>query len=184
MDMYERLYFAKYVRKMRVSLTPDHDFNRFPWQSRIVVQELFNCADNNTRVIKIFLGDVKTEFYKSMLFENIKALSEKGINFDIVLAEPPLGQYVDIWRNLIISCNNKVRVRYKKKYDEKSCHIILVGDNYRFELAHPRFEGEVTDSYPERPAQFGFHEKSTATEIANYWTQSIDKDLVEITAAA
>gem|GEM_PF-5945867 len=33
MDMYERLYFAKYVRKMRVSLTPDHDFNRFPWQS-------------------------------------------------------------------------------------------------------------------------------------------------------
>jgi len=184
MNMWEQLYFEKYVKKMRTSCIPDYDFNHYPWQWRIVVNEILAYAEENPQEeAKIFLGDINLRFYGPSLLDRIKELVKKGCKFNIVLAESPDKNMMLLWQDLAKS--EKVTVRMKPKYSNKLCHLVLVGTAYRIELPHDKFEGSVTDDTPEQKARFGFYEREFAQRLEAYWHKKIiTDDLVDLHVAA
>lgn len=179
--MLEKIFFEKYVRKMRTSSDPDHDYNHFPFQCRTVVDNILIYAEEYPQEVKIFLGDINREFYQTLLFDRIKELSKKGCTFDIVLAKPQTGERLSSWQEL--NALEGVRVRVKPKYNNQLCHLILVGSAYRVEVPHPPLQEKVTDLIPERNARFGFHEKDYTSRLQVYWNQNILTDIVELPAA-
>lgn len=179
--MLEKIFFEKYVRKMRTSSDPDHDYNHFPFQCRTVVDNILTYAEEYPQEVKIFLGDINREFYQTLLFDKIKELSKKGCTFDIVLAQPQTGKRLSSWQKL--NALEKVHVRVKPKYNDQLCHLILAGSTYRVEVPHPPLQEEVTDLIPERNARFGFHERDYTSRLRAYWDQNVLTDLVELPAA-
>ena len=179
--MLEKIFFEKYVRKMRTSSDPDHDYNHFPFQCRTVVDNILTYAEEYPQEVKIFLGDINRDFYQTLLFDRIRALVENRCTFDIVLAAPPTSERLPLWQAL--NALEGVRVRMKQAYSDQLCHLIIAGAVYRVEVPHPQLQEEVTDLKPERDARFGFHEKEYVSRLQLYWEQDIETDLVKLPAA-
>ena len=180
----EKLFFGKFVEKMRRVPEPDHYYNHFPWQARIVVDNILTSAERNNEDVKIFLGDVNREFYGIDFFDRIREFAEKGCRFDIILAAPPEEKKLTAWHEL--AGIDGIRVRTKPEYSETLCHLVFSGSAYRIERPHGRLrEGmEVTEVAPERNARFGFHENEYVRRLEAYWDQSVETtDLTEIVAA-
>jgi hypothetical protein len=172
----------RYVRRMRVIPYPDFDFNRHPFMSRIIVSELFSYAQEHPEEeVKMFIGDVKSEFYGDyLLFDRTCELAKKGIKFNVILAKPPAKQYLPNWQKLVKESSGNIRVRMKPQYSDKLCHLILVGGAYRKEAPHEDYEGEVTDFEPLRPARFAFHDEFYAqSNVLDYWRTEVDIDDVQ-----
>ena len=173
----------KYVRKMRLIPVTDHDFNSFPFMSKIIVEEIFMYAqDHPDEEVKMFIGDVKSDFYgDNWLFDKISSLSDEGIKFNIVLAKPPNMKDNDKWQSLKKRFSGNVTVKTKPQYDEELHHLILVGDAYRYEDPHKYYEGEVTDLSPLRPARFAFHDEYyVKKEVLEHWKTQVNSDLQEL----
>lgn len=166
----------RYVRRMRLIPYPDHDYNSYPFVCRVIIQELFAYSQENPEEeVKIFTGDVKSEFYgDDWLFENIDELAAKGIKFNIMLAKPPTGDYLSKWQRLMEKYHGKVNVRAHETYNNQLQHLMLVGDSYRIEAPHEDYEGAVDEVSPLRPARYGFHERSFAeSEVLSHWESEV-----------
>lgn len=166
----------RYVRRMRLMPYPDHDYNSYPFVCQVIVQELFAYSQEHPEEeVKIFTGDIKSEFYgDSWLLERIDELAGKGIKFDIILAKPPTGDCLSKWQLLMAGHPGAVNVRAHQKYNNKLRHLMLVGDSYRIEAPHQDYEGPVNEVRPLRPARYGFHERSfTESDVLSHWENEV-----------
>ena len=176
----------RYVKKMRILPYPDYDFNLYPFMSRIIVEELLDYSiENPEEEVKMFIGDVKSEFYgRDILFKRISELASNGIKFNIILAKPPKDNYLNEWRDLHNKFQDKIKIRMKTRYDSNLCHLILIRDAYRIEVPHEDYDGQVTDFLPLRPARFGFHDESYAQSVVlEHWNNGAIKDAVNLDAS-
>ncbi len=173
----------RYVRRMRIVPYPEYDYNVYPFMSRIIVDELFAFAQvHPKKKIKMFTGDIRSEFYGGdFLFDRISDFARKDIKFNIILAKPPDGQYLARWQKLIAESSGNVQVRTKPQYNDRLCHLLLVGeDGYRKEAFHEDYEGDVTELEPERPARFAFHDRFYAkNNVLEYWKTKVNTNDVE-----
>jgi hypothetical protein len=170
-----------YVRDMRTSDSPRCDFNSYPFMYKIIAEELFTYSQEHpTEKVRLFIGDVKSEFLgKNLLFNRVKELASKGIKFDIILATPPDNYYLAKWQELINKFPNDINIRMKTQYSNKLCHLILIGNAYRMEAPHDFYDGVVSDLVPLRPARFAFHDKQYAENVVlKYWETEATKDVV------
>ena len=173
----------RYVRRMRIVPYPEYDYNSYPFMARIIIEELFAYAQElPKKEVKMFTGDITSEFYGSvLLFNKIRDISAQGIKFNIILAKPPEGQYLASWQKLMTESSGNVQVRMKPQYSAELHHLILVGeDGYRKEAPHDDYEGDVTELEPKRPARFAFHDRFYAqTNVLDHWETKVDTDDVE-----
>ena len=175
-------HFRQLVQCIREgSTTVKYSHNHLPWQTRIVLNELIDYAKTETKKLRIFTGDVRSEFYGVDFLPRIIDLLKNGCEVTIVLAEKPSIKTSSDW----LSLNNfgKVHIFFKKDYDENAFHIAISGDAYRFEKNHKKLpEGtKVKDESPKRPARFGFHCPEDVKVLDAYWNNYVIKDAVPLT---
>lgn len=173
-------HFKEYVQLMRETATGRASYNRFPWQARIVVDEILNYAMERDLPLKIFTSDHDMQFYGEATFLRFVDLAVQGQDVQIVIAEPPKGASLDTWRRLA-DRHDKISVRAKKRYDHKLCHFCLAGkETYRVERPHGPERGQVTPLSPECPARFAFNNRDEGQALSDYWNIMVLQDIRDI----
>lgn len=168
MDMMEEKdYFRRYVELLRKSASTEHYFNHFPWQALIVIENILDYALDNKEDVHIFTGSF-FEVYGDAILDRIKKIALNSINIEIIIAERP---GIDDPKLLGLAAFKNIKISYMDKYDDKLNHIWLAGESYRFELPHNKIDTKITETTPECPAQFAFHNKEEARMVSKYWEQ-------------
>ncbi|MCD4830334.1 MAG: hypothetical protein K8R02_00840 [Anaerohalosphaeraceae bacterium] len=179
-------FTLEHVQKMRIAQEPAYDFNSYPFMSRIILEQLLKYAeDRPSGEVKMFIGDVRSEFYgEELLFDRVRELAAKNISFNIILSKQPENEYLPRWRELIAKSPGSVSVRIRPEYEDRLSHLVLIGDSYRLEVPHTDYTGEVTELLPLRPARFGFHDEAyVREEVTKHWDKANTDDAVLLEAA-
>ena len=174
-------YFCRYVELLRKSDSTEHYFNHFPWQARIVIENILKDASDNCSDIHIFIGSF-TEIYGKTVVDKLKELAINERKIEIILGEGPSNSNL----NALLELNNthNITVRYMKEYDSKLNHLWLAGNAYRFELPHAKVRTKIIQTSPECHAQFAFHNEEDARKVSKYWKEVIcSRDLEDLQAA-
>lgn len=180
--MEERSYYFRYVELLRRSDSTEHYFNHFPWQARAVIQNILQYALDNRSDVRVFTGSF-SEFYGKHVVEMLKKLGRNETKIEIILADTPTEKELSVLNDLLNHQNN-IKVRYMTKYDSTLSHVWLAGNAYRFEKPHNKMPSKITETSPECPAQFAFHNEEQARKVYKYWEGVIcAKELVDLRAA-
>ncbi len=167
--LYEaKLKYRNLVNLMRGAKRRSFDANRFPWQTRIIIDELLDLAVNEHAHVEIFKGLSTGVFYQDRLRERCQTLVQHGGSARVIFSEHDQGD--SRWRDLATKSEGKLQVLAMKAPDPELYHYCLVvgEDAYRLEFPHPLWEGDVTDVVPERPARFSFNDPELAQRIKKY----------------
>jgi uncharacterized protein (DUF433 family) len=178
--MEEKDYFRRYVELLRKSVSSEHYFNHFPWQALIVIENILEYALDNKNDVHIFTGSF-FEVYGETILDRIKKVALNGIKIEIILAEHP---GIDDQKLRDLAAIKNVKIYYMDKYNDKLNHIWLAGESYRFELPHSKINTKITETTPECPAQFAFHNKEEASMVSKYWEQIKNSHNIEPLQAA
>ncbi|MCK5226138.1 MAG: hypothetical protein KAQ89_05425 [Planctomycetes bacterium] len=169
--------FQKTIDRMYEVDIPIFSFNHFPWQSRKIVKKIFDVAMSQQEFLYMFLGNPKGEFYdENEFFESFDRLAS-NTSGKIVLAEKPSGDLLSKWRK--IDSYDSLDIYFKSEYNEMLHHLCMAGSAYRLESPHSKSlkgRSEFTETYPERPAQFGFHNPNVRLGLKYYWDSIVFKN--------
>lgn len=164
-----REVFRRYVELLRKSGQPDHFYNHFPWQTRIVADNILDFALEGGLELDVFSSDF--ELYSDGVYEKMSQLAARQVRVRLILAEYPQRDCLNAISKL--SAQPNIRISYMRKYDEQLNHLWLAGTAYRFELPHPKRTASLTDYQPEFPAQFAFHDKERSELVRSYWNSRV-----------
>jgi hypothetical protein len=165
----EKKYFRTIVELMRLSNSKAHFYNHFPWEARIVVQNILAFAEETGEPLKIFASGFY-EFYYGEIYDKLVELGRNGHDIQIILAEHPDESDLPKWE--AFGGQSNVSLRYMLEYDATLNHVWLAGTAYRYELPHPRFTEKATDTYPEVPARFAFHNNDEIGKAKQAWNKA------------
>lgn len=166
--------YRKLVKLMRGAKWRSFDANRFPWQTRIIIDELLDLAVETRAHVEIFKGMSTRTFYGKGLHERCRKLVQREGTARVIFAEHD--ETDSFWRELRDEFKDRLQVLAMDEHDPDLYHYCLVqgpdGQQeewaYRLEFPHPRWEGGVTDLAPERPARFSFNDPELARRIKKY----------------
>ncbi len=165
----QRGSFESRVDAMRRVGSPGFDINRFPWQSRIVVDALFDVALERRVSVEMCVSLPPTIFYGEDFRRSTLALLKGMIKLRIIFANPIGTKEAEQWYSWHRKFPSQLSVLAMTEYDPEVHHYCLVGDfAYRFEFCHPRWEGAVTRFEPLRPARFSFNDKDMGKRLKKY----------------
>ena len=174
--VYAREYYAKLVEVLRRSNSNAHYFNRYPWQVKLVFDNLLAYAEETIESkeqpsLCMFSGDVDFYFLQKDIDKRLSALADQGCVIDILLANPPSNDAMYRWRRL--AKMESVNVKKMSKYDEKLYHVWVYDDAFRLEEPHPQLKSNmtITDIKPERRAEFAFHDQAAASAVRAYFNK-------------
>lgn len=159
--------FSKLVDHMASGDKPAFYFNACPFQTRIVVSKIIDIAKTGS-FLNIFMGDVNCEFYGINLLKKLEEVQLAGCNVSIVLAENPVNDIAEYWKELI---KKNISISYFDEYDETLNHICYTDDAYRVEAPHKKLrpDEQVSELSPIRPARFGFHRHDDVAAVNEMW---------------
>ncbi len=125
---------------MRVTKTLGFDFNRFPWQTRIVIHELLGLAVQDRAHVEILKGFSSQMFCGDGLRQWCRKVLQCGGPVRTILAEhDDEGSFL---RDLQVEFRDHLTVMAMYEYDPDLYHYCLVGDSaYRLEYPHSRWDG-------------------------------------------
>lgn len=173
-----RKYYTKLVEVLRISNSGEHYFNRYPWQVRVVYDNLMTYAEktvnNRQPCLCMFFGDVDFYFLQEDIDKRLSALADKGCEIKILLTNPPSKKSLYRWEELTNKGN--VTVKNMSVYRDNLYHLWVYDDAFRVEDPHPQLKPnmKITDISPERRAEFAFHDKRNADVVREYFNKQYD----------
>jgi hypothetical protein len=144
--------------------------NRFPWQTRLAVQELLDLAAQMSAEVRIVTGSGSDKAYGGDLAKAMRQAIEKKCRFRILVWNDEQHPYGKTLAELQNAYNTSLSIRMSGTRSTSGTipHFLTVGDSaYRLEMPHPPYDDmQFSDTTPETKAQICFNDTSL-TRILN-----------------
>lgn len=192
--MIENTSYQLVLRRFRERRNPNPIPNRFPWQSRIAMEELTQLAIENlkssgTETIRILTSRFPWEVYGQVpLRSSLEEFLKLGGQVRVLIWTESLDRN-EILLEALQSCAIENGLRYlvsgTEEGGEELHHMFVVGESaYRFEAPHVSFKNvEFSELSPEVPARISFNDAETASHLIGYFEklwEELEAKIVEV----
>lgn len=164
-----RAEFLKLLRRARrsngegISVT-----TLFPWQTRLVAEELLDFAHEKNLQVRILTGTACEHVYTGPVVDRLTNLLERGIQVRVLIwndEEHGHAPWLEALEREYESL--EVKLTGTRAMGEEISHFMVVGDQaYRLEMAHPYYDRhEFEETCPEIKATTCFCDGSIAKQL-------------------
>lgn len=162
-----------YRQKMEMAAREDSSQllgNRFPWQTRIAVEQLLKKAAETNQDVCLLSGSAPEGFFNEQIIGLLNKCLASGCRIKIVAwseTEDVIAPALKTWARENRLKNVELRFSGTKKLEDRIPHFLLVGDKaYRQESPHASFQDvSFTESTPQIPARICFNDPETGASL-------------------
>ncbi len=147
--------------------------NRYPWQSRLAIRNLFEYAAENKHPICMLTGTGGDHHFIPEVIRSLKMALEEGCECRILVWQEDDAKTSQKLLNLRSEFNNlKIRFSGTSELGDELAHFQVSGnDAYRVEAAHSEIKDPdcVSDYEPSFPARIHFSDERGARRLINFF---------------
>ena len=165
--------YLRILKRARTKVDQRPIANRYPWQSRLAISNLFKYAEENKLPICMLTGTGGEHHFVHEVLESLKLALEKGCECRILIWQPDNSKTSDELMKLGSQFENlEIRFSGTSELGDQLAHFQVSGvDAYRLEAAHPEIENpsEVNKNEPSFPARIHFSDERGANRLLNFF---------------